>query len=75
MPHVSLAAHIDMNTSTQLRPFPADAGRDALAAVARRLLGIADNPATQWSEAGRAAARKAAHEMLQQAGEPKPWVF
>ena len=40
----------------------------ALVMVATRLLAIADNPATQWSDAGRLSARKAAREMLAQAG-------
>ena len=41
----------------------------ALMYVAARLLAIAADPATQWSEAGRVSARKAANEMLAQAGE------
>jgi hypothetical protein len=44
----------------------------ALMYVAARLLAIAADPATQWSEAGRVSARKAAMEMLEQAGETKP---
>jgi hypothetical protein len=44
---------------------------DELVAVGRRLLAIADNPAVQWSEAARIAARNAAHEMLSQAWREK----
>jgi hypothetical protein len=56
-------------SSSRLMTSPPTDQSAALMLVANRLIAIADNPATQWSEIARVSARKAAMEMLQQASK------
>jgi hypothetical protein len=69
MPQVA-SAHVEQVSDVAIwEQLPFNAQRDALRRVGERLLIIADNPATQWTDQGRIDARRCAHEMLRQAGE------
>jgi hypothetical protein len=74
MPQVAIVARVEeqrtrFHEGTESPPNDQSA---ALMTVAQRLLALAADPATQWSEIARISAKRCALEMLRQCGEPKP---
>lgn len=68
MPQIASAAHVEGPPLTF--DSPPDPERDAIAAVGRRLLDLADDASVIWTASGREQARRVGEEMLSQASDP-----